>query len=81
LEGGGADELDFSQLERVEFQGDRMRLNLRNGQVLTARFLMPTNQPAEARFLGITDQYDPASPQVFDFSMPLERLREVRFEP
>ena len=81
LEGGGADELDFSQLERVEFQGDRMRLNLRNGQVLTARFLMPTNQPAEARFLGITDQYDPASPEVFDFSMPLERLREIRFEP
>jgi hypothetical protein len=81
LEGGGADELDFSQLERVEFQGDRIRLSLRNGQVLTARFLMPTNYPAEARFLGITDQYDPASPQVFDFSMPLERLREIRFEP
>jgi len=81
LEGGGADELDFSQLERVEFQGDRMRLSLRNGQVLTARSLMPTNQPAEARFLGITDQYDPASPEVFDFSMPLERLREIRFEP
>jgi hypothetical protein len=81
LEGGGADELDFSQLDRIEFRADRMRLSLRDGQVVNARFLMPTNQPAEARFLGITDQYDPASPEVFDFSMPLERLREIRFEP
>ncbi len=81
LEGGGADELDFSQLDRIEFQGDRMRLSLRDGQVVNARFLMPTNQPAEARFLGITDQYDPASPEVFDFSVPLARLKEIRFEP
>jgi hypothetical protein len=81
LEGGGADELDFSQLDRIEFQGDRMRLSLRDGQVLDARFLMPTNLPAEARFLGITDQYDPASPEVFDFSVPLARLKEIRFEP
>jgi hypothetical protein len=81
LEGGGADELDFSQLDRIEFQADRIRLSLRDGQVVNARFLMPTNQPAEARFLGITDQYDPASPEVFDFSLPLARLKEIRFEP
>lgn len=45
------------------------------------RFLMPTNQPAEARFLGITDQYNPASSQVFDFSLPLARVKEIRFLP
>jgi hypothetical protein len=81
LEGGGADELDFSQIARLEFQGDRMRLSLRDGQAVNARFLMPTNKPAEARFLGITDQYDPASAEVFDFSVPLARLKEIRFEP
>lgn len=81
LESGGADELDFSQLDRIEFQGDRMRLSLRNGQVVDVRFLMPTERLAEARFLGITDQYDPASPEVFDFSVPLARLKEIRLEP
>lgn len=81
LEGGGADELDFFQLDRIELQADRIRLSLRDGQVVNARFLMPTERPAEARFLGITDQYDPASPEVFDFSIPLARLKEIRFEP
>lgn len=81
IEGGGADEVDFSKIGRIEFQGDRMRLTLRNGAAVTARFLMPTERPAEARFLGITDQYDPSSPEVFDFSVPLDRLKEIRFEP
>jgi len=81
VEGGGADELDFSQIDRLEFQGDQMRLSRRDGQVVNARFLMPTDHPAEARFLGITDHYDPASPEVFDFSLPLARLKEIRFEP
>jgi len=81
IEGGGADEVDFSKIGRIEFQGDGMRLTLRNGAAVTARFLMPTERPAEARFLGITDQYDPSSPEVFDFSVPLDRLKEIRFEP
>jgi hypothetical protein len=42
---------------------------------------MPTDRPAEARLLGITEQYDPASAEVFDFSLPLARLKEIRFEP
>jgi hypothetical protein len=81
VEAGGADELEFSKIDRVEFQGDRMKLTLRDGSVVSARFLMPTERPAEARFLGITDQYDPSSPEVFDFSISLERLKEIRFEP
>jgi hypothetical protein len=41
---------------------------------------MPTDKPAETRFLGITDQYDPASEEVFNFFVPLNRLKEIRFE-
>jgi hypothetical protein len=41
---------------------------------------MPTNKPAEVRFLGITDQYNPASQQVFDFFLPLASIKEIRFE-
>jgi hypothetical protein len=81
LEGGGADELEFSKIDRIEFHGERMKLTLRDGQTQDARFLMPTDRPAEARLLGITEQYDPASPEVFDFSLPLARMKEIRFEP
>jgi hypothetical protein len=80
IEGGGADELDFSKIARIEFHGNLMRMTLRDGKSLDARFLMPTDRPAEARFMGITDQYDPASEDVFDFAAPLERLKEIRFE-
>ena len=80
IEGGGADELDFEKLAQIEIQGEKMRVTLRDGKAVTARFLMPTNQPAEARFLGITDQYDPASENVFDFAIPLQQVKEVRFE-
>jgi hypothetical protein len=80
IEGGGADEVDFSKIAQIEFQGELMQFTLRNGQTLKARFLMPTDQPAEARLLGITDQYNPASQDVFDFYLPLNRLKEIRFE-
>ncbi len=81
LEAGGADELEFSKIDRIEFQGARLKVTLRNGQAETGRFLMPTERPAEARLLGITEQYDPASEEVFDFSQPLSRLKEIRFGP
>jgi hypothetical protein len=71
---------DFSDITRVEFQGDHLRLTLADGSVKEGRFLMPTSKPAEARFLGITDRYDPASPDVFDFSLPLSRIRQMDFE-
>ncbi|MGA2629869.1 MAG: hypothetical protein ABSG54_06595 [Terriglobia bacterium] len=80
IEGGGADELDFEKLAQIEIQGEKLRVTLRDGKAVTARFLMPTNQPAEARFLGITDQYDPANENVFDFAIPLQQVKEVRFE-
>jgi hypothetical protein len=80
LEGGGADEIEFSKIDRIEIQGDQMKLYLRSGQMMAAKFLMPTERPAEARVLGITDTYPPASENVFDFSVPLQRLKEIRFE-
>jgi hypothetical protein len=80
IEGGGADELDFSKIGRIEFQGNLMKMTLRDGKTVDARFLMPTDHPAETRLLGITDQYNPASEDVYDFAAPLERLKEIRFE-
>ena len=80
LDNGSADEVDFSKIESVQVQGDRVKLALRNGKDEEGKFLMPTNLPVEVRFLGITDQYDPASQQVFDFSLPLARIKEISFE-
>jgi hypothetical protein len=80
LDRGGADEIVFSDIEHIEFQGDRLKLARRNGQVDEGRFLMPTDRPAEARFLGITEHYAPASDEVFYFSLPLDRVKEIRFE-
>jgi hypothetical protein len=80
LDGGGTDEIEFSKISRVELQGDRLKVTLRDETVEEGRFLMPTNQPAETRFLGITDNYNPSSDEVFDFSLPLAKLKEIRFE-
>jgi hypothetical protein len=80
LTGGGADLVNFSDITRVELQGDHLRITLSNGQIKEGRFLMPTRQPAEARFLGITDHYDPSSEDVFDFSLPLAQIKEIDFE-
>ncbi len=80
IEGGGADEVEFSKIDRIEFQGNLMQLTLKSGETLRARFLMPTDKPAEVRILGITDHYDPTNEAVFDFSLPLSRLKEIRFE-
>jgi hypothetical protein len=80
MDNGNADEVDISKIARVQIQGDRLKMTLRNNQVEEGKFLMPTNQPVEARFLGITDQYDPASQQVFDFSLPLARIKEISFD-
>ena len=80
MEGGNADEVEFSKISTIEFQGQQIKVTLRTGEVETGTFLMPTEHPAEARLLGITDQYDPASPEVFDYSAPLSRLKEIRFD-
>ena len=80
IENGGADEFDFSKIDRVDIQGDRLSLTLREGQTVNGKFQMPTTKPAEVRLLGISDQYDPASKEVFDFSIPLSQLKMISFE-
>ena len=80
IEGGNADDVEFTKIARIEFQGQRMKITLRSGEVETGTFLLPTEHPAEARLLGITDHYDPASPDVFDFSQTLGDLKEIRFD-
>jgi hypothetical protein len=80
MDNGSADEVEISKIDRVQIQGDHLKMTLRNGQVEEGKFLMPTNLPAEVRFLGITDQYNPASQQVFDFSLPLPSIKEIRFD-
>ena len=80
MDNGSADDVDISKIKSVQIQGDLLRLILRDGKVEEGKYLMPTNSPAEVRFLGISDQYDPASEQVFDFSLPLLRIKEIDFE-
>jgi hypothetical protein len=50
-----------------------------DGRVEEGKFLAPTSQAVETRLLGITDKYDPSSEDVFDYSVPLSRLKEIRF--
>jgi hypothetical protein len=80
MDNGSADDVDISKIDRVQIQGDHLKMSLLNGQVEEGKYLMPTNQPAEVRFLGITDQYNPASQWVFDFSLPLASIKEIRFD-
>jgi hypothetical protein len=80
IDNAGADEFEFEKIDRVEISGDRLSVILREGKTVTGKFLMPTTQPAEVRILGITDQYNPASQDVFDFSAPLSRLKLISFE-
>ena len=79
MKGGAADIQEFSKISQIEFQKSQIVLTLRNGQVEHGNYLMPTTRPAEARFLGITDQYDPSSDDVFDFSEPLSHLKSIIF--
>jgi len=81
LDAGGADEVEFSDIDRIEAQGDHLKVTLRKGTLKEGKFLMPSTQPMETRFLGITDRYDPASPEVFDFSLPLSQAKLIVVEP
>jgi hypothetical protein len=80
IDNGGADEIKFEDIDRVEIQGDHLGITRRDGKTVAGKFLMPTAQPADVFILGITDKYDPASLQVFDFSVPLSRLKLISFE-
>ena len=81
MDGGAAEVQEFSRIAEVEFQNGEITLTLRNGRVERGKYLMPTTQPAEARFLGITARYNPASDDVFDFSEPLSHLKSIVFQP
>jgi hypothetical protein len=76
----GPDEIDFDKIEHVEIQGDKLSVVLREEKTITGKFLMPTTQPAEVRVLGITDNYDPASADVFDYFVPLSQLKLISFK-
>jgi hypothetical protein len=78
---GGADNVDFSQVAEVQIQNKEIKLRLTDGRIERGKFVVPTTQPAEIHFLGITDAYNPSSQNVFDFSELLYHLKDIRFEP
>lgn len=77
---GGADDIDFSDSQEIQIQNDHLRVTLTNGQVKQGKFIMPTSQPAVAKFLGITDAYKPESDDLYDYSIPLSQVKEIQFE-
>ncbi len=80
LSSGEADVQEFSKINRIDFRSGEIAVTLTNGRVEHGKYLMPTTQPAEARFLGITDKYNPSSDDVFDFSEPLSHLKSIAFQ-
>jgi hypothetical protein len=81
LTGGAADEVKFDNIDHVDLAAGLLKITRRDGRVEEGKLLPPTSQPVETRLLGITDKYDPASQDVFDYSVPLARLKEIRFGP
>ena len=80
LDSGSADDIEFYKISVIQVQGERLKVMLREGRAESGRFLLPTDKPVEVRLLGITDNYQPDSDEVFDFSESLNRLVEIRFE-
>ncbi|MGH9352748.1 MAG: hypothetical protein ACRD2G_11395 [Terriglobia bacterium] len=80
FDSGGVDQIDFDQITSITNQNGHLTVALTNGKVETGKFLMPTQQPAVVHFMGITDQYKPASNQVYDSSIPLPDISEIRFD-
>lgn len=80
MDDGSPDEVEISKIDRIEIKGNRLKMVLRDGRIEEGKLLMPTNQPVEARFLGITDQYNPAAKEVFDFSLPISNIKKIVFE-
>lgn len=80
LEGGGLDLIAFSRIATIDFSDGRIRVVLRNDRTEEGTYLMPATEPAQARFLGITDHYNPESQQAFDFSIPLSQIKEIKFQ-
>lgn len=79
LTNGGVDEIDFDKIASILVSGNQIKVTLTDGRMETGKFLMPTREPAIARFMGITRQYSPASKEVYDFSVPLTQVKEIQF--
>jgi hypothetical protein len=77
---GAADEIEFSDISAIENTGGHLKVTLTSGRVEMGKFLMPTSEPAIVHFMGITDRYSPASALVYDFSVPLSRIKQIRFQ-
>ncbi|GEM_PF-462103 len=77
---GGADDIDFNDIQDLHIQGDHLKVTMTNGKVKEGKFLMPTSAPAVAKFLGITDAYKPESQDLYDYSIPLSQVKEIQFE-
>jgi hypothetical protein len=78
--GTGPDVIDFDKIDRVEIHGEQINIVTREGKTVSGKFIMPTTTPAEVRVLGITDNYDPASTDVYDYSVPLSGLKLISFK-
>lgn len=80
LRNGGVNEIEFSDIRIIKIQKfNRMVVYLKSGVNLVCEFHMPTYRPAEARFLGMTKSYSVDNDEVFDFFLPLKRLKEIKF--
>lgn len=79
IDGGGADEIDFSRISEIDNSDGRLKVILTNGRTLSGKFLMPTSEPAVTHFMGITNRYSPSSLKVYDFSVPLRQIKQIRF--
>ncbi len=77
---GGADEVDFSDITSVQVQAGKLTVTTTNGHIETGTLIPPTNRPAIPHLMGITDHYQPGSANVYDFSLPLLQIREIRFQ-
>ncbi|MDE3178667.1 MAG: hypothetical protein KGM47_03320 [Acidobacteriota bacterium] len=80
LNNGGADQVDFDQIASIENKNGLLTVTLTNGKVESGKFLMPVKAPAVTHLCGLSSQYKPASSKVYDFSLPLSEIKEIRFQ-
>ena len=79
LDSGGIDDVALSKILKIEIAGDRLKLVLRDNTIEQGKVIFPTQQPAEIHLMGITDHYDPASKDIYDYSVTFKRLKQVDF--
>ena len=79
LPGGRVIDIEFADIDRIEFHARRMQVHLLEGQVVECEFRTPSSEPAEARLLGMTGNYSPESTDVFDFSLRVDNIQSVKF--